>query len=554
MNLALVVPILLGSLAVTWFARWRGWPAPLLITLVAMAVSFIPAMPQIDIDGELVLWVVLPPLLYSASLDASFLSFRESIGPIRRLGIGLVLATTGAVAVVAMIVVPQFGWVGALLLGAIVSPPDAVSAAAIGRRLGLPRRVMAVISGESLVNDATALTLYRVFVAAVAGTTVSWLHGFGDFAWAVLSGVALGLLIGVIVHQIRMRSNDSTLVTTMGLLVPFVAYAAGEFVHGSGVLVVVFAGLYVGLHAPQTRYTTRQQERPLWNSLDTLLEGAVFALIGLQVTHVVSSISADPDLARRTILLASLVLLTVLLLRPIWVFSVHWLVRASSRLRSRLRHPRHEPEYSWRELTVISWTGMRGVVTLATAAALPSTDAVLGNGSGEIIFTTAFVVTIGTLLIQGLTLAPLIRRLNVADPGEAERDAEQVRAVRERAANEGLAYLERMRPVWTERFGESETERVFGRLAAQIERSERKLDQLGEDSAREQGVADRAARNQHLQQLTRDWLEIRRNVLLEELRAGNLSEEVMREMITSMDAEELALDTITGSQLGRQGR
>lgn len=555
MDLVWVLPVLLGSLVVSWFARWRGWPAPLLVTVVAMVVSLKPGVPQIDIDGELVLWVVLPPLLYSAALDSSFISFRESLAPIRRLGIGLVVATTVVVASVTMLIFPQIGWAGALLLGAIVSPPDAVSAASIGRKLGLPRRVMTVILGESLVNDATSLTLYRVFTAVVAGATVSWLHGIGDFAWAVISGVGLGLALGWIVHQIRMRVSDTVLVSTVGLLVPFIAYGIGEFVHGSGVLVVVFTGLYVGLHAPLTRYTTRMQERPLWSSLDALLEGAVFALIGLQIAQVVAEIDFDPELTKRALLLAGSVLLTVIALRPVWVFGVHALMRQMNRLRAKLPHAEREPkrklgtlapqaqskaagggsepDYSWKELTVISWTGMRGVVTLATAAALPAAAAeALGASETRVIFAVAFVVTIGTLLIQGMTLSPLIRWLGVADPNEAIADAEQASAVRERAAREGMAYLERMRPLWNQAFGNERTEAVFARFATQINRAERDVEHLTESTERLQQVT----------QLTRDWLAIRRNVLIEEMRAGHLSEEVMRELITAMDAEELALD------------
>lgn len=532
MTLGWVLPLLLGSLVVSWFARWRGWPAPLLVTVVAMAVSLIPGVPQVDIDGELVLWVVLPPLLYSAALDSSFVSFRESLAPIRRLGIGLVVATTLAVAGVTMWLFPQMGWAGALLLGAIVSPPDAVSAAAIGRKLGLPRRVMTVILGESLVNDATSLTLYRVFAAVVAGVTVSFWHGLGDFAWAVISGASLGLALGWLVHQIRMRASDTVFVSTVGLLVPFVAYGIGEAVHGSGVLTVVFTGLYVGLHAPLTRYTARMQERPLWNSLDTLLEGAVFALIGLQVAQVVGEIEYNITLTIQTVILAAAVLLTVIGLRPIWVFGVHALMRQWSRVRSKLPRAKPEPAYTWKELTVISWTGMRGVVTLAAAAALPEADVEILGTSTQVIFAVAFIVTIGTLLIQGLTLSPLIRRLNVADPSEAVRDAAQARAVQERSAQEGKAYLERMRPLWEQAFGTDRTEVVFGRFAQAISRAERELGELVEGpSHREQLV-----------QLTRDWLEIRRNVLIEELRAGHLSEEVMRELIMAMDAEELALD------------
>ena len=239
--------VLVGAVAVAAVAKWRGWPAPLLVTAVALAVSLLPFVPEIEIDGHLLLNLTLPPLLYSAALDASFMSFRRAFPDIRRLGVGLVAVTAVVVGVVAWLIMPELTFAGALLLGAIVGPPDAVSAAAIGRRLGLPRRVMNVMSGESLINDATSLTLFvRVFAAIVAGATVTVWQGIWEFAVAVVVGVVVGLAAGGVLHWLRMRYPDPIVTSSVGLLMPFGAYAIAERFEGSGVLAVVAMGLYVG--------------------------------------------------------------------------------------------------------------------------------------------------------------------------------------------------------------------------------------------------------------------------------------------------------------------
>src|SRR5690606_17694734 len=235
---------------------------------------------------------------------------------------------------------------GALLLGAIVAPPDAVSAAAIGRRLGLPRRVMTVLSGESLINDATSLTLYRVLAAVVAGAATfnAWAT-IGQFALAVVVGVVVGVLFGVGMHQLRMRSQDTVINGTVGLLAPFGAYAIAEQLSGSGVIAVVAMGLFVGFNAPRTSYTTRQQEAPLWLSADFLLEAFVFAYIGLQLPRVVADLN-DGDVWP-VIGLSAVVLLVVLVVRPLFVYPAHawgqWWTKARLRRWEAMKHARGHP-------------------------------------------------------------------------------------------------------------------------------------------------------------------------------------------------------------------
>ncbi|MDT0158797.1 cation:proton antiporter [Microbacterium sp. ARD32] len=554
--------VIVAAVAVAAVARWKGWPAPLLVTVVALAAAFLPFVPNPSIDGHVLLNIVLPPLLYSAALDVSFVSFSRAIPQIRRLGIGLVLVTTVVVGLVAWWLLPELGLFGALLLGAIVAPPDAVSAAAIGRKLGLPRRIMTVLSGESLINDATSLTLYRVFAAAVIAGPAAfniWAT-VGQFLLAVIVGVLVGLVFGLLTHLLRMRSDDPVINGTVGLLAPFGAYAIAEQLHGSGVIAVVAMGLYVGFNAPRTSYTTRQQEAPLWLSADFLLESFVFAYIGLQLPRVIADLN-DGEMGP-VIGLAAVVLLVVLLVRPLFVYPANAWGQWWSRMRLRKweqmkergarppvavgrgsRHPLTEEQLrqrlsetmlSWRDNAVISWAGMRGVVTLATALAAADL-AGMDDQASHALVVVAFVVTVGTLLLQGLTLPWLIRALKVVDDREAQEDARQLAAVRERSREAGKAYLRDMRRVWEEKYGAGSLG-AFDGFAKRLIRVE---------SDAETAQIDLSPRPTYEQFVTmsKGWLSVRRQLLLEERDAGNLSEEVMHELIAAMDAEELALDT-----------
>ncbi|MGO1411071.1 MAG: cation:proton antiporter [Microbacterium sp.] len=588
--------VLAGSVAVAGFARWRGWPAPLLVTAAALAVSLLPFVPEIEVDGHLLLNLTLPPLLYSAALDASFVSFRRSLPHIRRLGVGLVLVTAVGVGVVAWLIMPQLTFAGALLLGAIVGPPDAVSAAAIGRKLGLPRRVMNVMSGESLINDATSLTLVRVFAAIVAGATVTVWQGLWEFAVAVVVGVGVGLVAGFLLHWLRMVSSDTVVSATFGLLMPFAAYAVAEHLNGSGVLAVVAMGLYVGYHAPKTNYSTRQHDKPIWKSVDFLLESFVFAYIGLQLPAVLDEIAGSHSAV--VIWLSLAVFAAVLLIRPLFVFASYAWGQALQKLRvlrfkhhaeerrknpdgrsakawnarkARLRE-RHggaeptkeaikrkvlEPTLSRRERVVISWAGMRGVVTLAMAAALPDlTEGAMPLGNVEVIVAVAFVVTVGTLLLQGLTLPSLIRGLGVSADAERATDARDVQRVRRISRDAGLDFLRERQDAWVDTYGEDARDQFnkFSRGLLRIQRDTDRTEREAETTEIEIAEAERAARRDakakahraaydELEQLTRGWIEVRRRVLMNESRAGNLSEEVMRDLFVAMDAEELALDT-----------
>jgi len=524
-------------------------------------------VPDLDIDGHVLLNLVLPPLLYSAALDVSFVGFKRSLPQIQRLGIWLVLLTTLAVGLVAWLILPSLTLPGALLLGAIVAPPDAVSAAAIGRKLGLPRRIMNVLSGESLINDATSLTLYRVFALILAGTTVTIASGVWQFVLAVVIGVAIGLVFGIVLHQLRMRIGDAVVIGTFGLLAPFGAYAIAEHLGGSGVLAVVAMGIYVGFNSPRTDYTTRQQEKPLWSSADLLLESFVFAYIGLQFPRVLSDLGSES--VGQILWLAGAVLLVVLLVRPLYVYPANaWANRMDrkrlarwdrsvesgefDKRRSRSRRWRDEDAAELRtrivrermsglQLTrkdnaVISWAGMRGVVTLATALAAADL-ATLGTEASHAIVVVAFIVTVGTLLLQGLTLPALITRLGIASDSEREEDAAALAAVQAKTREAGKEFLAAKRAEWESTHGKLDLS-VFDAFAKRMNRVEKDADEA-------QQVEDAVARPSYeeLVALSRGWLQVRREIVLAERDAGNLDEEVMRELLAAMDAEELALDT-----------
>ena len=452
--------LLVGALAVTALARKLGWPAPLLVTAVAIAVSFLPNL-NVEIEPELILTLVLPPLLYSAALDISFQDFRTSLRQIRRLGIGLVIITALVVGGMANILIGEIGLLAALLLGAIVAPPDAVSATAIGKKLGLPRRVMTVLSGESLINDAAALTMFTLFLTGLnQHTEVNFGQGFVLLLVNIVVGVGVGLAIAFVIQFVRIRINDPLIETVIGLLVPFAAYLLAEELQGSGVLAVVAAGLYLGYNAPKASYVMRLQEQPIWASLDVLLEAFVFALIGLQFKNVlIEAINSERGLGY-SLGVAFIVLGVVILIRPAYVFFSYYRRQIPVFKERRIRRGQAEPEMSWQDLTVVSWTGMRGVVTLAAAAAA---KAALGP-AGDLIFLIAFVVTIGTLLLQGLTLPWVIKALKVSDPDQEARDLAAEQALMSKTFK---VAMEQMQPTWEKlaaKIGQDKADKLMARI------------------------------------------------------------------------------------------
>jgi len=433
-QLETIILLLIAVLALAAFARKLVIPYPILLVIGGLVLGLIPGVPTLRLDPDIVFLVFLPPILWSAAYFTSWRDFRSNIRPITLLAVGLVLVTTAAVAVVAHIWLPGLGWAGAIALGAIVSPPDAVSATAIAKRIGLPHRVVTILEGESLVNDATALILYRAAVMAAVSGTFIFSDTVLDFLIATGGGIVAGLLVAVVTGWALKLMKDSFSEIAVTLLAPYIAWVLAEQVHASGVLACVAGGLYIRQHfSAAVAPTTRIQARAVWEFVVFVLNGVSFILIGLQLGALREAIPSGTFVP--LILSGVLVSVTAIAVRMIWVPLAAWIPRLfSPALRAR------DPMPHWSVLFIIGWTGMRGIVSLAAALALPLTTTAGAPFPfrAEIILIT-FSVIFATLVVQGLSLAPLIRALKLKQDGTLEREEMQAR---EHAATAALLRLD----------------------------------------------------------------------------------------------------------------
>lgn len=397
---------------------------PLLLLAVGILGSYLPFVAAPALSPELILIGILPPLLYAAAVNTSLLDFRENLSSIGWLSVGLVLFTAVGVGLVVwkILGVP---FAAAFAIGAVVAPPDAVAATAVARQIGLPRRVVTILEGESLVNDATALVSLRTAVAALAAPVT--ILGVGlDFAKAVGIAVLVGLVVAKLGSLVFARINNPQIATTLTFLVPFVAYAPAEELHASGVLAVVVAGLFLGHQRQRTQTAQARMVQQLnWATVQFLLENSVFLLVGLQFRRILTEGLAETP-GWRLLGICAAVLATVILLRVLWVAGSRLWLRPAMRLRGR------EPALTWQESAVVSWAGMRGVVTLAAALTLP-----LSAPLRATLVLVALSTTIGTLVLQGLTLPKLALRLGVHGPDPRE-DALQEATILQAAMADGM--------------------------------------------------------------------------------------------------------------------
>jgi len=424
----------MAVLALTTIARKLAIPYPILLVIGGLVLSFVPGLPTIHLDPDLVFLVFLPPLLWAAAYFTSWRDFRANARPITLLAVGLVLVTTAAVAGVAHAALPGLGWAEAIVLGAIVSPPDAVSATAIVKQLHLPRRGVTILEGESLVNDATALVLYRTALVAAVSGTFELSNSVMDFFLAASMGIAVGIIVGIVSCWVLRLTEDSFSEIAITLLAPYIAWVLADQVQASAVLACVTGGLYLRQHfSAIVAPITRIQARAVWDLLVFLLNGIIFILIGLQLDTLREAIPSS-QLASLTVI-GILVSTTAIVVRLIWVPIAAWLPRfLSSSLRAR------DPMPPWSNLLILGWSGMRGVVSLAAALALPFTTAAGAPFPfrAEIIL-MAFMVILVTLVLQGLSLPLLIRLLNLAEDRTIEYEE---RKARERAAMAALELLD----------------------------------------------------------------------------------------------------------------
>ena len=481
-------------------------------------------MPEVHLTSEVVLVGLLPPLLYSAALQTSLVDFNANRRAILLLSIGLVAFTTVGVAVVAYYVIPAVTWPAAFALGAVVAPPDAVSATAIARRIGIPRRIVTILEGESLLNDATALVALRTAIAfggaTAAGGGVAVAEVGLDFVVAAVGGVAVGLLLYVVIGGVRRRVTDPVIDTSLSLVTPFVAYVAAEEIHGSGVLAVVIAGLLLGHKAPilQTA-TSRIAERLNWRTISFLLENSVFLLIGLQARWIVADVAASGVPLRDVVTLCVSTFVAVVVLRLVWVFPARVLLVRPGPDKETGKHP------SWQHTAVLGWAGMRGVVTLAAAFAIPESFAYR-----ETLILCALVVAAGTLFIQGSTLPWLVRRLRLPAPDPRE-DALARAALFEKASAAGLERLEK-------HIGEDDP---FGTVDALRRRAEQRntaaWERLGGTHADEETPSEAYSR------LRLEMLAAEREKVLKVRSSGTIPHEVVEDVLAALDIEESMIDS-----------
>ncbi|MEV7134162.1 Na+/H+ antiporter [Arthrobacter sp. NPDC093128] len=512
--LVLVAVVCAGSA----LGRKLNVSVPLLLVLAGVAGSFLPFVPPIDLNPELVLVGLLPPLLYAAALRTSLFDFGSNRRAIGLLSVGYVIFGTITVGYVVWWLFPEIPLAAAIALGAVVAPPDAVAATAIARKVGMPRRIVTILEGESLVNDATALVCLRAAIAAIAGS-VSAAGIAGGFILAAGGGLVVGLAAAYVLTQLRKRIRNIAINTSTSLMAPFVAYLPAEAIHASGVLAVVVTGLVMGTKAPSMpNGAARLSQRSNWNTVQFLLENSVFLLIGLQVRTIIDGVQDDSLGAARIWAGCAVILLAVLLLRPVWVFPATYLPRLIPSVR------RNDPAPPWQFAAIVSWAGMRGVVTLAAVLVLPAD---LEHRS--VLILAAMVVVAGTLTLQGFTLPPLVRLLRVRGPDQRE-DALNQASLMQLATAAGVERLQEMR-----------TDKDPPEVVAMLKRrtQERGLaawERLGRPTS------EAATPSQRYAQLRLAMLEAERAKVLELRRGGQYAHEVLSEVLDRLDVEESMLD------------
>jgi Na+/H+ antiporter len=412
-NIATVLVLLAVVTALAEVTDKIKIPYPILLVLAGIGIGLVPGLPHITLDPEIVFLLFLPPILYAAAWNTSWADFKAAKRPITLLAIGCVIFTTCAVAWVAHQFIPGLGWTEAFVLGAIISPPDAVAATSATKGLGIPKRIVTILEGESLVNDATGLIAYRYAVAAVVSGAFNFWQAGLQFLIVAAGGIALGLLMGYVFKWIHKITPDNpTTDTTLTFLAPFMSYLLAESIHLSGVLAVVAAGLYLSWNSSTVfSQQTRLQATGTWNTIIFILNGTIFILIGLQLPYILENITQHSFTTLLTY--GAIVSIAVIVGRIIWVYPGTYVPRLLSK---KIRTT--EPVPDIRLVTVVAWSGMRGVVSLAAALALPLMAGTEPFPNRDLIIFLTFCVIFSTLVLQGLTLRPIIKFFGIKPDGK----------------------------------------------------------------------------------------------------------------------------------------
>jgi len=516
----LVLALLIAVAGLVTIARRLGIAYPIFLVIGGLALGLVPGVPRFEMDPDVIFLVVLPPLLYIAAYFTPARSLRANVGMIGLLAVGLVIATALAVGAVVRALIPGMTWPVALALGAIVSPPDAIAATAVASRLAVPRRIVTILEGESLLNDAAALTLYGIAVATAVGRGFSATSAVVTFAGALLGGAVIGIAVGWLIAQIRMRIEDTPVEITISLLTPYAAFLPADRLGVSGVIATVVAGLYLGHRGSRIMGAdARLTGRAVWETITFLLNGFVFVVMGLEIPLVLRVLT--PSLTLELVGIGLVVSLILVVVRAIWIFATIYAPR--------LIQGRREESRPFACFVVLSWSGMRGVVSLAAALALPLT---LPPGGPypvrEALLVVTLTVIVFTLLGQGLTLPWLIRRLDIG----TDRVREEEATARQQLLEAATRRLDQLYPVWPgHRPLLDQLRETFRHRSEHVDRQRAPSEGEGED-----------------QELI-EHREIRRTILdsereaLTRLRAqGDVNEEVLRGLERELDLEERRMD------------
>jgi monovalent cation/hydrogen antiporter len=515
--------LLLTALGLLLLADPLRIPYPILLVVGGLALGFAPGVPTVTLPPDAVIIGILPPLLYSAAFNTGLRDLKRNIRAISLLAIPLVVVTMVGVAVAAHYVI-GLSWAPAFVLGAVVSPTDPIAATSIAHRLGVPRRAIAIVEGESLVNDGTALVLFKFAAAAVVAGSFSLVHAAGDFVWTVVGGIVVGLLIGRVIRVIRFRVNNPPLEVTIAFLTGYIAFLPAAALGVSGVLAVVTAGVYMGWHTPElTNVDTRLQGDGFWQIFSFLLNALLFGLVGLQLRPILDQLHGLSW--HQLVGYAALLWVVVVAVRFAGGFPIAHVPRWLSRgLRER------DPTPPWQFIAFISWAGMRGGVTLAAALAIPlETDSGAAFPDRSLIVFLAFSIVLSTLVIQGLSLPGLVRVLKLERDDLDDREDAKARI---HAVDAGLARLEELAD--EEWVRDDTAERVRGMYAFRRNRFGARLDGSDED-----GIE---ARSQDYQRLRRELLEAERSAVVALRNQGRISEDVMQRVTRDLDLEDSRLD------------
>lgn len=549
------------------FGKKLGIATPLVLIVVGAIFSFIPGAP-VNVPAELILLGLLPPILYSSAIALPVVDFRRNFASIGALSVLLVVATTFVTGILLWAVFPALSLPAAFAVGAVISPTDAVAATAVAKRFGLPPRLVTILEGEGLVNDATALVLLRSAIAATAATITFW-DAVGDFAFAVLVAIAFGLVVGFVTVWVRSRLRDPLLDTAISFAVPFLAFIPAEVVGASGVIAVVAAGLYSGHHgarrfSPQVRAT----ERTNWRTIQFLLENGVFLLMGLELSYVLGTVEEDDLSVMQAVLLGLLITLVLIVIRFVFVGPLLVVLRSQERRAARVQEryramldrvpdvetlskrvaKRVENAHKnlqrrdndlrslqaqglgWRGGVILGWSGMRGVVTLAAAQSLPDTTPYRAQ-----LILIAFTVAIATVLLQGGTLPWLIRLTGVQGTNETA-DRRELASLLDELNEAGLEVLESPVAEDGEPIDPDVVERVRHDTLLGAQATWERVDSEGD--------AERIANSpqRRYRELRRAVLRAEREALLEARSAGSYPSRILQRAQAMLDLEEARLE------------